>query len=365
MAEHDDDSQKTEEPTQRKLDEAARKGDFVQSQELKHWMMLVGAAVAWLVVGAPLAHAVLNTGGGIIAHLDDLPTDGGALLALVRATGGRILLVLAGLMAILAIAAIAANLTQHKFVFTTEKLKFSPDKISPVSGWKRLFSAQRLADLLKSMIKLVVVGAVVLILVAPEREAIMDSATMGVADILALIQHLALKVLFGVLAAMAVIAAADYLFQRQQHLKKMRMTKQEVKDEYKQMEGDPHVKARIRQLRQEKARKRMMANVPRADVVITNPTHYAVALEYKHGQSEVPVVLAKGIDEIALRIRRLAEEHDIPVVENPPLARALYAGVEIDEEIPPEHYQAVAQVIGTILRLASRRRWRSGTSTRR
>lgn len=363
MAEHDD-SQKTEEPTQRKLDEAAKKGDFAQSQELKHWLMLLGAAVAWLVVGAPLAQTMLKTGGGIIAHLDDLPTDGYALLALVRTALGRILLVLSGLMAILMISGLAANLTQHKLVFTTEKLKASADRISPFSGWKRLFSAQRVADFLKSLFKLVVVGAVVLVLVWPERERIMASATMSVADILGLIQHLALKTLFGVLTAMAVIAAADYLFQRQQHLKKMRMTKQEVKDEYKQMEGDPHVKARIRQLRQEKARKRMMANVPKADVVITNPTHYAVALEYKHGRTEVPVVLAKGIDEVALRIRRLAKEHDIPIVENPPLARALYAGVEIDEEIPPEHYQAVAQVIGTILRLAGRRGWRSRSKSR-
>ncbi len=358
MAEHDD-SQKTEEPTQRKLEEAAKKGDFAQSQEFKHWMMLLGAAVAWLVVGAPLSLTLLKTGGGIIAHLDDLPTDGGALLALVREELGQVLLVLSGLMAILVLAGIAANLLQHKLVFTTEKLKFSPEKISPVAGWKRLFSAQRVADFLKSLLKLVVVGAVVLLLVWPEREAIMSSAAMGIAGMLALVRHLALKVLFGVLAAMAVIAAADYLFQRQQHMKKMRMTKQEVKDEYKQMEGDPHVKARIRQLRQERARKRMMANVPKADVVITNPTHYAVALEYEHGRTEVPIVLAKGIDEVALRIRRVAEEHDIPVVENPPLARALYASVEIDEEIPPEHYQAVAQVIGTILRLAGRRSWRT------
>ena len=155
----------------------------------------------------------------------------------------------------------------------------------------------------------------------------------------------------GVIAVMTVVAFLDVLFQRYQHTKKLRMTKQEVKDEFKQLEGDPQVKARLRQIRMEKARQRMMAAVPEADVVVTNPTHYAVALKYEHGTMEVPVLLAKGTDAVAQRIRALAEEHAIPLVENPPLARTLFATVDIDEEIPPEHYQAVAEVIGYVMRL--------------
>ena len=154
-----------------------------------------------------------------------------------------------------------------------------------------------------------------------------------------------------VIIAVLIIAVADYAYQKYSHLKKLRMTKQEVKDEYKQVEGDPLVKSRIRQVRMERARRRMMDNVPKADVVIVNPTHYAVALEYKMDTMEAPVVLAKGIDNIALRIKAIAEEHEIPVVENPPLARALFASAELDQTIPPEHYKAVAEVIGYVMQL--------------
>ena len=162
---------------------------------------------------------------------------------------------------------------------------------------------------------------------------------------------MAIVLIFATVAVMTAIAALDYLYQRHAFIKQMKMTKQEVKDEHKQSEGDPIIKSRIRRLRLERARQRMMAAVPRADVVITNPTHYAVALEYKMEEMPSPKLIAKGIDELAQRIREVAEENDIPVVENPPLARALYSAVDLDEEIPPEHYKAVAEVIGYVMRL--------------
>ena len=167
--------------------------------------------------------------------------------------------------------------------------------------------------------------------------------------------HLLMRVLIAVLSVLALVAVLDYLLQRYRFIQRNRMTKQEVKEEFRQNEGDPLVKARIRRIRTEKARKRMMAAVPRATVVITNPTHYAVALQYEQGKTEAPLCVAKGIDALALRIRAVAEEHKVPVVENPPLARALYATVEIDETIPPEHYKAVAQVIGYVLKLTGKR----------
>ena len=175
--------------------------------------------------------------------------------------------------------------------------------------------------------------------------------SMGTTAILSFIHKIVLLLIFTVVIAVFVIAVADYVYQRYTHLKKLRMTKQEVKDEYKQMEGDPMVKSRIRQIRMERARHRMMENVPKADVVIVNPTHYAVALEYKMEQMDAPVVLAKGLDHLALRIREIAEENEIPVVENPPLARALFASVEIDQTIPPEHFKAGAEVIGYVMQL--------------
>ena len=160
--------------------------------------------------------------------------------------------------------------------------------------------------------------------------------------------------IFTIVLAVLVIAIADFAYQKYSHLKKLRMTKQEVKDEYKQMEGDPLVKSRIRQLRVERARRRMMDNVPKADVVIVNPTHYAVALKYDMNTMDAPVVTAKGLDSLALRIREIAEENDVPIVENPPLARALFASVDLDQSIPQEHFKAVAEVIGYVMQLKNK-----------
>jgi len=364
MAENDEDeSQKTEEPSQRKLEEAAKKGDVPQSQELKHWMVLAAGALAAVIAAGPAVETIRAEIGGFIAHAHQIPTDKNGILQTTRVAGGRILLALLMPLGIIFLGGLAGNLIQHKPIFTTEKIKPKSDKISPLKGFKRMFSAHRLMEFGKTIAKFVVVGAILLMLLWPETSTIESLVGMPVPDLLDRIFDLALLALFGVIAAMAVVAAIDVLFQQQQHHKKMRMTKQEVKDEHKQMEGDPQVKAKLREIRLERGRKRMMAKVPEADVVITNPTHYAIALEYKHGRMAVPKVIAKGIDQVALRIRALAEEHEIPVVENPPLAQALYAGVDLDEEIPTEHYEAVAQVISYVLRLRKRGR-RSGGSRR-
>jgi flagellar biosynthetic protein FlhB len=184
----------------------------------------------------------------------------------------------------------------------------------------------------------------------PKRNQLDGLVTMDPAVVLLLTRALSLDVLGAVVALLAIIAAADYLFQYRQWYNRLKMSLQELKDEFKQTDGDPHIKARIRQLRVERSKKRMMAAVPQASVIITNPTHFAVALQYDRGMA-APVCLAKGLDNIALKIREVAAEHNIPIVENPPLARALHATVEIDEEVPPEHYKAVAEVIGYVMRL--------------
>ena len=185
----------------------------------------------------------------------------------------------------------------------------------------------------------------------PDRHTVLAIPTMEVQDMLALVRIESAKVIVGVLVVMTVITLIDVIYQRFMHHKELRMTKQQVKDEHKQSEGDPLIKGRLRQIRVERARKRMMAAVPEADVVITNPTHYAVALKYNQATMEAPRVVAKGVDNVALRIREVAEENDVAVVENPPVARALHASVEIDQEIPPEHYKAVAEIIGYVMRL--------------
>lgn len=355
MAEEQDQSQKTEEPTQKKLDDAARKGDLPQSQELKHWAMLSAGGLAALITGSVVVDTIRAETAGFLAHAHQIPVDGGGLVDVMRAAGGQVLLVLLLPFAILMLAGVLGNLVQHKPVLTAEKIKPKLNKISPLAGAKRMFSAQRVADFFKTLAKLAIVGTVLVLVLWPERGLLTALVSAPVEAMTAAIERLSLTALFAVVAAMTVIAALDFAFQRMQHIKKMRMTKQEVKDEHKQSEGDPHVRARLRQIRLERSKKRMMAAVPTADVVITNPTHFAVALKYEHGRMEVPVLVAKGVDAVAARIRGLAQEHRIPMVENPPLARALYAAVDIDEEIPAEHYHAVAEVISYVIGLARRR----------
>ncbi len=211
-------------------------------------------------------------------------------------------------------------------------------------------SKQALANFAKGLAKLCVVGAVMTALMWPQRHILGGLVTTDPAAILPLTRTLAMRMLGTVVAILAIIAAADYLFQYRQWYERQKMSLRDMKEEFRQTEGDPAVKGKIRQLRQTRMRKRIIAAVPKASVVITNPTHFAVALKYERGMN-APVCVAKGVDLIARKIREVAEEHSIPVIENPPLARALHATVDIDQEIPPEHYRAVAEIIGYIMRL--------------
>jgi flagellar biosynthetic protein FlhB len=253
-------------------------------------------------------------------------------------------------------AGLGGNLIQHRPVFTAERIKPDFAKLSLISGFKRMFGTDGLANLLKGLIKMAIVGAAIWTQVWPERsglESVLVQAPEAVAGDMA---RLLFKVLAAALAALALIAAGDYLLQRFRFVQRNRMSKQEIKEEYRQTEGDPAIKAKIRQIRMERSRRRMIAAVPEASVVIANPTHFAVALKYESGKMVAPVCVAKGVDALALRIREVAEKHDVPVVENPALARALHAAVEVDEAIPPEHYRAVAQVIGYVMRLSGGKR---------
>jgi flagellar biosynthesis protein FlhB len=239
---------------------------------------------------------------------------------------------------------------QHRLVWSLEPLKPKLSKISPAAGLQRMFSKQALANFVKGLAKLGVIGAIMVALLWPERFRLDTLVQTDPAAMLSITQVLTLKVLGAVVAVLAIIAAADYLFQYRQWYERQKMSVRELKDEFKQTEGDPGVKAKIRQIRQTRMRKRMMSAVPEASVVITNPTHYAIALKYERGM-DAPLCVAKGTDLIARKIREVATEHGIPIVENPPLARALHGTVEIDQEIPPEHYQAVAEIIGYVMRL--------------
>ncbi|MEX2630687.1 MAG: flagellar biosynthesis protein FlhB [Tistlia sp.] len=354
MADDSDDSQKTEEPTPKKLREAREKGDVARSQEVNHWFIIL-ALTATVGLLAPMFLGQL--GRALLPFLEQ------PHLIVVDGDGAR--LVLAGLLWDVALAmalpfaatisaALAANALQGGILFSAESLKPKLEKLSPIAGAKRLFGQRALVEFAKGVLKLSLVGAIIAVLVAPRWQSYMDLPELSVEQLLLLLRQEALRVLIGVLSAMSVIAGADYLFQRYKSMQKLRMSRQEVKDEMRQSEGDPIVKARLRQLRQDRARQRMMAAVPGADVIVTNPTHFAVALKYEGEVMSAPVLVAKGVDFMAQKIREVARENDVPIVENRLLARALYDGVDIDQEVPPAHYKAVAEVIGYVMRLRGR-----------
>ena len=350
MADERDETERSEDPTQKKLDDALERGDVAKSQEVNTWFVLAAATLILLSFSGSMSAGITKILGGLIGQAHNIPVDGRGLLHTMQSLGLQTIAVIAVPFVLLVLAAIAGNMIQHRLVWSAEQLKPKLSKISPGAGFKRLFSKIAVANFVKGLIKLGLIGAVMTGLLWPKRDQLDVMVTMDPAAILALTRTLSLEMLGMVVAILAIVAAADYFFQYRQWFERQKMSVRELKEEFKQTEGDPAIKAKIRQLRQTRMRKRMMAAVPKASVIITNPTHYAIALQYERGMN-APVCLAKGIDTIALKIREVAAEHRIPVVENPPLARALHATVEIDEEVPPEHYKAVAEVIGYVMRL--------------
>ena len=354
MAEDQDQSQKTEEPTHHKLQQARKKGQVATSQEVKHWFILLGVAIV-IAALAPAATARMAEGmGAYLTMLHTIPIDGPSLTDFLTGALVEFALILLLPLGVLVAMGLAAGLVQNGLIFSGESLKPKIEKIDPMKGLKRLFSLRAVAEFVKGILKLLIVGTATAMIAIPELSGIEQYAGADIGLLLEKIWLLAIKILIAVIAIMAVIAGLDFMYQRYEFNKQQRMTKQEVKDEHKQTEGDPIVKSRLRQIRTERARQRMMAAVPQADVVVTNPTHFAIALQYDPATMAAPLCVAKGIDFIALKIREIAEAHDISVVENPPLARALHQAVEVDEEIPPEHYKAVAEIISFVFRLQGR-----------
>jgi flagellar biosynthetic protein FlhB len=350
MAEEQDDNEKTEDPTQKRLDDALKRGDVVKSQEVNTWFVIAGATLVLITFSGGMGAGVTTTLRGLIANSWQIKVDGPALPHLFEMIGGELLAVVAVPFLLLMLAALAGNVIQHRMVWSTETMTPKLSKISPMSGLKRQFSRQALVNFAKGMVKLVLVGTVLTALMWPERRRLIALVGTDLAAVLPLTLSLALKQLGAVVAILAVVAAADYLFQYRLWYERQKMSLRDLKEEFKQTEGDPTIRGKMRQVRQTRMRRRMMANVPKAAVVITNPTHYAVALQYERGM-DAPVCVAKGVDLVALKIREIADEHAVPIVENPPLARTLHATVELDQAIPPEHYKAVAEVIGYVMKL--------------
>ena len=346
----EDDSERTEDPTQKRLQDALEKGDVAKSQEVNTWFIIAGATLVLSTFSGSMGSGILDPMRNLIANSWMIRTDGPGLMVLLQQLEYAVIVAVGVPFLMLMLAAIAGNMIQHRLVWSTESLKPKLSKISPAAGFKRIFGKQAVANFAKGLFKVGALGAVMTLVLWPERHRLESMVHFDPATLMGVTTGMTMHLLGAVVAMLAAVAVADYFFQYRQWYERQKMTLQEMKEEYKQSEGDPHVKGRIRQLRQQRMKKRMMAAVPKASVIITNPTHYSVALAYDRGMA-APVCVAKGADNIAFKIREIAKQHDIPIVENVPLARSLYATVDIDEEIPVEHYHAVAEIIGFVMRL--------------
>ncbi|MBL4907994.1 MAG: flagellar biosynthesis protein FlhB [Sneathiella sp.] len=351
MADDQDESQKTEDPTAKKLEDAHKKGQVPKSQEVGHWFMTMGITMVVVIFIAGLGKSLTFDLVKFIEQPHAIALDPLHLRDVFLDLGIEVVYVLAPVLGVLMLAGVSGNVIQHRPVFSADRIKPKLSKLSLLAGFKRMFSMKSVTEFLKGILKLVLVGSIAFLLVFPEMDELPVVMTYDIRSILTLLQRQILSLLGGVVAVMGAIAGLDFMYQRYNHHKELKMTKQEIKDENKQSEGDPMIKSRLRALRMQRSRQRMMQAVPSADVVITNPTHFAVALRYKE-EDVAPMVLAIGADNIALKIREIANENDIPIVENPPLARALHASCELDQEIPYEHYRAVAEVIGYVMKLS-------------
>lgn len=358
MADDADDGEKTEEPTQKRLEDARKRGDVAKSQEIPVFLSLFGATLL-LSVGFPAMLSGLTKNiTPLLSSAHSIPIDPQSLLKLFAdlmvGIGGVLALPLGALFVI----GIGANLLQHSFVWSFDPITPKFSKINPLEGAKRLFSSESLVNFLKSTLKLIVVGAAISFAMWPQRDRLETLIGSNAIDYLQVSKDLTIAMLSGVLSILFVIAIGDYVYQYFKWRGKLRMSRKEVKDEVKQQEGSPEYKQRVRQIGRQRAKRRMIADVPKATVVITNPTHFAVALRYVQGMA-APICVAKGVDSLAFKIREVAEAAGVAIVENPPLARVLHASIDVDDEIPVEHYKTVAQVIGYVMQLKSTKRWQA------
>ena len=351
MAEGQEGEDRTEDPTPHRIEESFKRGDVAKSAEVAILFSLGALTLALLLVPAlGTATRLAAELGAFLGNVHLVPDSPDGMMSAGKRGLFSALAALAVPVGAVVAASLAAGLVQHRPVFSAEALMPKFDRVSPLAGLKRILGLQAVVQFVKGLLKIALAGTLAIWILWRERERFESMVGQEPVEIAASVLVLAVKLLGSVLVLHAIVTGADVLYQRFAWLRRLRMTREEVKRESKEQDGNPEIKAKIRQSR---LRKRMMAAVPTATVVVANPTHFAVALRYEAGMA-APTCVAKGVDELALRIRRVAEEHGVAVIENPPLARALHAAVEIDAEIPVDHYKAVAEVIGFVLRLKRR-----------
>lgn len=342
-----DDAEKTEDPTGKRLQDAAEEGNIPRSREVSTAMLLLASALFFNFYAPYFMRGM----GRLLREFLSLYNYGltsDSAYKLLDTVVREVSVIMAPFIITLLVVAIGANVMQVGFVFTPKALELKWDRINPFTGFGRFFSKKSLVELVKSVFKIFVIGYYAYTIVMARMAEIVTMADADIIDIIIYFGKLMYELTWKISVLALMMALADYAFQRYQHRQDLRMSKQEIKDEYKQMEGDPQIKNRIRKAQRELARKRMMDDVPKADVVITNPTHFAVALRYNPGEDKAPVCVAKGQRLMALRIREVAKQHGILVHEDPPIARSLFKTVDIGDEIPENLYKAVAEILALV-----------------
>ena len=348
--------EKTEQPTPKKVADARKKGTVAQSREIPSAIILLTSLGFFFFSGSWMFSSMSEFMGGTFRNIGsfrihDIATASTLSIIILK----NVLSIILPFMLAVVVAGIVANIVQIGFLFSPEPFSPKLSKFNPVKGIKKLFSLKSFVELVKSLIKITFVGGIAYLTITRELKTIPTLIQMDIKDIISFIGITSFKICLYVSVALIIMAVLDYAYQKYEHTKSLKMTKQEVKDENKQTEGDPRVKARIRSIQIEMSRRRMMESVPEADVVITNPTQLAIALKFDSENMVAPKIVAKGAGKIAERIREIAGENQVPIVENKFLARTLYKIVEIGDYIPAELYQAVAEVLAYVYKLKGMR----------
>ena len=345
--------EKTEEPTAKRRNDARQKGQVARSQELSGAFVLLAGFFVMRALGSTILTEIEMYTVHIYANMNQT-VDAETVMRLI--IDGMIVLAKTAFPVMIAILVmgLAINFYQVGFMFTTEPLSFKLDKLNPITGFGRIFSKRSIVELLKSLMKIAIIGAFLYVYLSGEIMHMPEFIYLDLKSSMARMGDIIFSLVFQIIIVYFVMAAADFAYQKWQTTQDLKMSKQDVKEEFKQTEGDPQIKGKIRQKQQQMAMNRMMKEVPEADVIVTNPTHYAVALKYKAGM-KAPEVVAKGQDLVAQKIKDIAREHRVTIVENKPLARALYAAVDVGGIVPPELYQAVAEVLAYVYRLKKKK----------
>jgi flagellar biosynthesis protein FlhB len=350
MSEEDKHS-KTEQPTQRRLDESRKKSAPPQSRDLTSTVTLLVAVITLFSTGGFMFSALQGACRRLFANVGSFNATPADVYSLMLSLIGTMGVVLGPFLLTVMVAGVAVNLVQGGIVFSWEKLSVNYDKLNPLKGMKKLANKDSLVEIVKSVLKIGIVGYVSYRVIRSEADAMAYLSDRDVRDILAFAGRLTFRLVVNSCGVLFILALLDLAFVKWRHLRDLRMTKEEVKQEHKDVEGDPKIKGKIRRAQYEQSRRRLKKIIPTADVVITNPTHFAIALKYDRTKMAAPIVIAKGADHLALRIKEIARESRVMMVENRFLARELYAMVREGEEIPENLYAAVAEILAYVFSL--------------